>query len=396
MKKQTHQSIILHIHRRKHKGDTTMPKANSRKKKNVNKNRVTVLIAAVLLIAALAAGIFLFGKFKDDSADETTASTAQPTTQTSTTQAETVKLKNPLTGVDGLSDTAAGKRPIAVVVENSPAARPQWGLCSADIVIEGVVEGGITRMLWLYADVNTIPKVGPLRSARHDFVEMAEGLNAVFVHWGWSNVAEDAINSRKVDHINGLNGVYFFRDNSRNVDSEHRGYTNGESIATALKDKNINTMVSAAYAAPFRFVKENALRTPAGGACEKVSFAFSSAYRHDFRYNGADRLYYNYMNESPMLEDGGKQMVVTNVILLYCPVASYSNTILMEMDLTGGSGLYVSNGASETITWKKGNTPGALLRLYAADGSELPLNPGKSYIGLVPAAQSGNTAIISG
>lgn len=370
-----------------------MPKASRQKKKNVNKNRVTVLIAAVLLITALIAGIFLFGKFKNDPADETTASTAQPTTQPPATQAEAVKLKNPLTGVAGLGDTAAGQRPIAVVVENAPPARPQWGLCSPDIVIEGVVEGGITRMLWLYADVNTIPKVGPLRSARHDFVEMAEGLNAVFVHWGWSYVAEDAIISRKIDHINGLNGVYFFRDNSRNVDSEHRGYTNGESIATALKDKNINTQVGETYAAPFKFVKENAVRTPGGSACEKVSFAFSSSYKHDFRYNTADKIYYNYMNDDPMLEDGGRQMAVTNVILLYCPVASYDNTILMEMDLTGGSGLYVSNGASETITWKKGNTPTAPLKLYAADGTELQLNPGKSYIGFVPAAQSGSTVI---
>lgn len=373
-----------------------MPKANSRKKKNVNKNRVTVLIAAVLLIAALAAGIFLFGKFKDDSADETTASTAQPTTQTSTTQAEAVKLKNPLTGVDGLSDTAAGKRPIAVVVENSPAARPQWGLCSADIVIEGVVEGGITRMLWLYADVNAIPKVGPLRSARHDFVEMAEGLDAIFVHWGWSNIAEAAINARKVDHINGLNGEYFFRDNTRNVDSEHRGYTDGINIARAISDKKFDMQTGASYAAPFKFVGNNAPATPSGGLCQSVSFEFSSSYKHEFKYNTGESLYYNYMNASPMLEDGGKQMAVTNVIVLYCPVSVADAAGHMEMDLTGGSGLYVSNGASETITWKKGNTPDAMLKLFASDGSELQLNQGKSYIGLVPAAQSGKTLIVTG
>ncbi len=80
---------------------------------------------------------------------------------------------DPLTGLSGFK--AQGKRPIAVVVNNSKPARPQWGLFTPDIVFEGVTEAGITRMLWLYSDINKIPdKVGSLRSARHDFVEIAE------------------------------------------------------------------------------------------------------------------------------------------------------------------------------------------------------------------------------
>lgn len=82
---------------------------------------------------------------------------------------------DPLTGLSGFK--AQGKCPIAIVVNNSKPARPQWGLCTPDIVFEGVTEAGITRMLWLYSDINKIPdKVGSLRSARHDFVEIAEDL----------------------------------------------------------------------------------------------------------------------------------------------------------------------------------------------------------------------------
>ena len=35
---------------------------------------------------------------------------------------------NPLTGIEGYNEDAVGKRPVAVVVENSPDARPQWGI----------------------------------------------------------------------------------------------------------------------------------------------------------------------------------------------------------------------------------------------------------------------------
>lgn len=368
-----------------------MPKTNS-KKKPMAKKQGLVIGAIILLAVILITGIFVFGKSKDKPKDMPTTTVTQTTTEVPTTQVKPVKLINPLTGLEGMDANAVGKRPVAVVVENSPAARPQWGLCSPDIVIEGVVEGGITRMLWLYADVNAIPKVGPVRSARHDFVEMAEGLDAIFVHWGWSYLAEGAINARKTDHINGLNGKYFFRDTSRGVASEHTGYTNGEAIAKAIPDLNIRQTIDATYAEPFKFPAPGTMTTPAGGSCEKISIQFSSAYKHDFKYDAGDKLYGNYLNAKPMIEYGGKHMSVTNVIVLYCTVQP-TGPVLMEMDLTGGKGVFASNGAYEEITWTKSNTPSAMLKLYAANGSELVLNTGKSYIGFVPAAQSGNTVV---
>ncbi len=376
-----------------------MPDTNSKETKKSSKNRLIVFAVAVLLIVALIAGIFIWGKHVKNKAESSVPTTQQttetPATEPPTTQAVLVRNINPLTGLPGFNEAAFGKRPIAVVVENSPDARPQWGLCSPDIVIEGVVEGGITRMLWLYADVNTMPKVGPVRSARHDFVEMAEGLNATYIHWGGSQNAYDAIAIRKIDHIDGMDysGKYFFRDNSRNVASEHTGYTKGESIAKGLSDLNINTELNSAYYSPFKFSAQGTPVTLSGGTCQSIALAFSSNYKHTFKFNSADKLYYNYINSKSMVEDGGKQMSVTNVIVLYClvtPLNDYLHHI--EMDLTGGNGVLAANGGYENITWKKG-APNDMLKLYSADGSELKLNAGKSFIGFVPTSQADNTVI---
>ena len=96
------------------------------------------LLALVVALSAFAA----CGKKDDIKPDDTSAP--------SQTEAPAVPGDiNPLTGLSGLSESAQGKRPVAVVVENSPEARPQWGLCSPDVVIEGLAEGGITRRLWL-------------------------------------------------------------------------------------------------------------------------------------------------------------------------------------------------------------------------------------------------------
>ena len=66
---------------------------------------------------------------------------------TTTTQAPAV-IANPLTGESGYNEAAIGKRPVSVVIDNAAGARPQYNMSAADIVVEGEVEGGETRMLW--------------------------------------------------------------------------------------------------------------------------------------------------------------------------------------------------------------------------------------------------------
>ncbi|HOO25418.1 MAG TPA: DUF3048 domain-containing protein [Clostridiales bacterium] len=352
---------------------------------------------SALLVLLIFFGLFTLGACNKTPDEPSSSQPAQTTTEISTavptTQAPQLPL-NPLTGMPGIRPEIVGKRPIAVVVENSPQARPQWGFCSPDIVIEGVVEGGITRMLWLYSDVEDIPKVGPMRSARHDFVEMAEGLDAIFAHWGWSDIAERAIKDRKVNNINGLEGKYFYRDKSRKTAIEHTGYSDGQSLARAIKDKNYDRPIKDQYTKPFSFASLDSLNTPKGGNSGGVHIEFSSYYKHDFKFKKSDGLYYNYMNGNPMLEDGGKQMSVTNVIIIYCSTKVVDATGHVDMDLSSGEGVFLSNGAYENITWKKGNDPNDMLKLYDSQGGELKLNPGKSYIGFVPKDQAPKTSVI--
>ena len=123
---------------------------------------------------------------------------------------------NPLTGAtvdEGFDENALNQRIVAFVVENAPDARPQWGMddpeYSPDIVLEGEVEAGITRTLWLYADYNKLPEIiGPMRSARPPYIKFSELFDSVFIHWGQSSSKGNYIGATtvfrrdKVDHIN--------------------------------------------------------------------------------------------------------------------------------------------------------------------------------------------------
>src|SRR3989344_6912600 len=77
-------------------------------------------------------------------------------------------------------------RPLAVMVENHPDARPQSGLSEADIVYETLAEGGITRFLVLFQS-RAANEIGSVRSARDYFAEIANEWGALYAHVGGSN-----------------------------------------------------------------------------------------------------------------------------------------------------------------------------------------------------------------
>ena len=156
------------------------------------------------------------------------------TEKTEETVDPSVKRKeyNYLTGMpfaDGADKTA---RPIAVMINNLKIAHPQSGLTNADIIYEAVTEGGITRLMALYSDIEKIDKVGPVRSARDRFVEMMLPLNAIYVHIGSSTSASKMLNFYSYKDIDGIYlGSLAFDQNTELAKSkgpEHSWFTNKE------------------------------------------------------------------------------------------------------------------------------------------------------------------------
>ena len=128
------------------------------------------------------------------------------------------------------------KRPVtAVMIENSPDARPQSGLRDAGVVFEAVAEGGITRFLALFQDTKP-DYVGPVRSARPYYVRWMLGFDANYAHAGGSGKALAMIrelNVRDIDH--GANGSRFDRVSSRYA--PHNLYTSIDRLLAAGKER---------------------------------------------------------------------------------------------------------------------------------------------------------------
>ena len=350
------------------------------------KKSIAVLTAVIMLFSCAV----IFGACSKDTGETTVAQDTAAAQDEQTTQNTADTGAKSL--LNGLPVENANARPVGIVVENTPAARPQWGITTPALTFEYEVEGGITRMLWVYDSIDDVPeKVGPVRSARHDAVELAMGMDMLFVHIGKSTIADELMNSLvgNFDHIDGnYDSSFHYKDTSRNTASEHRSVLTGSLLREDVAKQGIRTTTTEA---PFFVFGEREL---AGTPCENLYVSFSNSYAYDFEYDESKDAYTAEIDGEKRADDDGNVCEYDNVIILYVDTVSLGDSsghqdLLLE---NGGVGLYVNGGIAEGISWSKPGTS-SRLTLSTAYGSELVLNPGTTYIGFVRSTNSGRTEI---
>ena len=100
-------------------------------------------------------------------------------------------------------------RPIAVMIDNEKGAWPQAGLNDAYMIYEITVEGGETRFIAFFKGQDTA-KIGPVRSSRHYFLDYVLEHDAIYVHFGWSPLAQSNIKTFGINNINGLYDNFYW------------------------------------------------------------------------------------------------------------------------------------------------------------------------------------------
>ena len=120
--------------------------------------------------------------------------------------------ESPLSGV---TCPNAKRRPIAVMIGSDPINRPDSGFSLADAVVEmPALTSNVTRLMAVF-QCNEPQEIGSVRSARHDFLFLAKGMDAVITHWGGSYWALNMIKneSQVYDSISalGTGNQAFFR-----------------------------------------------------------------------------------------------------------------------------------------------------------------------------------------
>ncbi len=321
----------------------------------------------------------------------TAAPTTEPTTVPETTEAPVI-YHHPLNG-KVLEEPWTG-RATAIVINNIQAALPQYGISQADMIYELETEGGITRMLAVFSDLSNVGSIGPVRSARTFFNNIALSHDAVLVHCGGSQFALNANYSDNGDkisdwqHINEQNnGSYFFRDYTRynsGYSWEHTLFTSGEKLLQGLSDKEYNiTYEGDGYDHGLTFAEDPQID---GGSATSVTVTFRNTKTTSFAYDSATGLYKASQYGKDLMDAGaGQQVAFRNVIVIYTRQffrsdAYYSRSFY---ELSGsGEGHLLCDGQILPITWHRDDLRGAFTYTYE-DGTPVTLGTGTTYVGVV-------------
>lgn len=342
-----------------------------------NSIRLAAAVLSVLLLSACALpdlpGI--------SSSSSETAPTAAPTPEpTPTPEPVPVNHVNPLTGETTEADYN-NQRPVAVTLRSGDGSTPQWGIGRADLLVEGVSQGYDTNLTAVFATRTDISKVGPVGKAADLGLQFVLPLNAVPVHIGKTTYASNLLNVLTYQDMDGLNvgtsGFTFDADRyASGYREENCWYTTADQITAGLANFSMDT--TGANMPLFHFEERKA---PAAQNGVNLYITFSQTAGAELKYDAGTGLYlrHNFDGTPSMDADSGQQASFKNVVVLYASSGIKDDGYTRQYDLTGGTGLYLTDGGWQEIRWTKGDAT-APLSLTDASGATLAVNPGKTYL----------------
>ena len=307
-----------------------------------------------------------------------------------------------LTGLPGPPD--AQLRPIMMVkIENDPTVRPQTGLDHADMVVEELVEGGITRFAAAYQ--SDIPdEIGPVRSIRHVDASLATPIADVFVFSGGAPrtmrfvrrklptnitvVTEGGVGMRRVRKHRPPHNIFLtpakLLDTIAVTDTPSTGFfatpDNAGPITADPLASEEGTPVPTQSAIP-------TVEPEIPAAVAKVAVTFSYREKPTWTWDGTQ--WRRAEGKKKFTNPAGEQLGVDTLVILYVrtidagyrdPAGSY----VPRTVITGsGDGYLLSDGTGRKVRWYKQHVRD-VMTLVDESGSVVSLPKGTSWVSLVP------------
>lgn len=291
--------------------------------------------------------------------------------------------RSPLTGLT-LKNGLPNNPVFVVKVENTDNGAPQYGLNKADLVVEELVEGGLTRLAALYYS-NLPSKVGHVRSMRSTDIGIAGPVNGQIVASGGANGTYKKVQSAGIKVFSEDRGTPGFSSDPSKV----RPYNRLINLQTLAK-KAKTTSIRGNYL-PWGTTPTKAAPTPSAGAA--TSPASKTATKLDVGFSNSTHTRWALKGGTWQRTNGhaasGQDFKADTLLILYAKVgnAGYldpaGNTV-PETIFEGSGKAMVLHGKTVTdATWTKGSLK-QQITLTGKDGKPISVNPGRVWIELVP------------
>ncbi|MGH7196316.1 MAG: DUF3048 domain-containing protein [Candidatus Saccharimonadales bacterium] len=283
------------------------------------------------------------------------------------------KFYSPLTGVEVPDEGATKRQVTAIMIENSPSARPQSGIKNAGIVFEAIAEGGITRLLCLYQE-DRPGLIGPVRSLRPYYVDWLAPFDAAVAHVGGSkNALNEIRNGTYKDIDQFFNGRYYWRATDRAA--PHNVYTNFDKLDALNQSKGFTSSKFTGF--PRKL--DGAVNPPNATA---VDITVSSAtYNVRYNYDAATNSYVRHLGGAPHKDREGGQVMPKVVIAMKVPMhRGFEDGYREQMTTIGHNQVYIfQDGTVTEGFWRKTDRKDQI-QFYDKSGKPVALNPGQTWI----------------
>jgi hypothetical protein len=308
----------------------------------------------------------------------TLAPTAEPTP---------VRVPAPLTG-RLVSPEAARRHPIAVMIDDHSAARPQSGFSDASVVWQAPAEGGIPRYMLVFQE-NVPASVGPVRSARYYYIAWAAEWRSMYVHAGGSPQAQSTLASKGAGQLvynadQFRYGSYFRRVGTRSA--PHNLYTDGSTLRRLASAVNAD---DGPLTPAWKFAADPPLESRPNGGRIDLAYQYNSV---RFNYDRAANTYVRSVSgASPQKDADGQVVAPKNVVIMvvrFSPLNDGSSKNRLEAQVVGSGTAWISsNGRTVKGTWKKTSLT-APTTFNDAAGNPVTFTVGQTFVEVLPDGSS--------
>ena len=337
----------------------------------MNKGSVKILII-LLVILIIGAGAFLAYKITTDKDNKEVVANENEEEVAIIEEEKEVQIFN------------GNDRPIAVMIDNHSDAWPQAGLNQAYMVYEIIVEGGETRLMALFKGVD-VEKIGPVRSARHYFIDYAMENDAIYVHFGQSPQAKTDLSKYSIDDIDGIaeDGTTFWR--TKDKVAPHNAATSTEKLLQSAKNKKYKT--TSTQESVLNYVTEE-VNLEEGQDAKTITIPHSNLQTVKYEYDEENKVYVRYARGEKQTDwDTDADITTKNIIITFC-----DNYTLTDTDNKGRQGLknigtfdgyYITNGKAIKIKCIK-NARDEQTIYQDMEGNEIDVNDGNTFVNICP------------
>ncbi|MCG7409542.1 DUF3048 domain-containing protein [Paenibacillus sp. ACRRX] len=295
----------------------------------------------------------------------------------------------PFTGL-AAQEQAIQQRPIAVMVNNYKAARPQSGLSYADVLIEVLAEGGISRLVAIYQSQNQYAgSIGPVRSIRPYLIELGESYKAVLVHAGGSPDGYRILQQQHKPYLDEISnaGSYFWRDKSRRA--PHNLYTSLARLEQGIaKKKYKQTEAIPVMSFSVEGKTEHAALAYTTEAAGKIMIALlKNSELVEYQYDANRGNYIRYVAGKQHVDKENQEALrAVNVLAVEAKHQVLDKAGRLSVDVvTGGKAIWFRNGRAAFGNWVR--QAGGPIQ-FQVDGKVIPLQPGITHIMIVPSLEA--------